>query len=232
VRAIVALAVPLILVGACSSDDKATSTPAGSSLYSGEIKQGIATSYDATGEGNCLFDATPGDLDVAAIDTADYAKSAACGACVHIKGPNGEVTVRIVDSCPGCDGNHLDLSKSSFAKLAPVEKGRIDITFQTVACSVTGNLAFHFKDGSSKYWTAIQVRNHRLPIAKLEYQKDGAFVEIARQDYNYFVVESGVGDLPNGLLLRVTSVDGQVLEDKLPGDIPNNQTVDGTNQFN
>jgi len=221
----------MILVGACGGDDKPTATPAGS-LYSGEIKQGIATSYDATGAGNCGFDATPGDLDVAAIDTADYANSAACGACVHIKGPNGDVTVRIVDSCPGCDGNHLDLSKSSFAKLAPVEKGRIDITFQTVACNVTGNLAFHFKDGSSKYWTAIQVRNHRLPIAKLEYQRDGAFVDIEREDYNYFVVGGGVGDLPNGLVLRVTAADGQVLEEKLSGDVPNDQTVEGTKQFN
>ena len=33
-------------------------------------------------------------MDVAAFDTADYAGSAACGSCVHVKGPKGEVTVQ------------------------------------------------------------------------------------------------------------------------------------------
>jgi expansin (peptidoglycan-binding protein) len=93
-------------------------------------------------------------------------------------------------------------------------------------------MAYHFKDGSSKYWTAIQVRNHRLPIAKLEYQKDGTFVEMKRESYNYFVESEGVGDLPNGLVLRVTAADGQSVEEKLPGDIPDDKTVDGAKQFN
>jgi expansin len=228
-----AVVVLFVLVGACGGEDKSASTPAtGGTLYSTAVKEGVATYYDATGAGNCGFDATPDDLDVAAFDTNSYAGSAACGACVKVKGPDGEVTVRIVDSCPGCEANHLDLSKSSFAKIADPSRGRVPISFSTVACRVSGAMAFHFKDGSSKYWTAIQIRNHRLPVAKVEYRKDGAFVAMKREDYNYFVEPSGVGDLPSGLVLRVTAADGQVVEDELPGEIRSDVTVDGTKNFN
>lgn len=244
VRGFVVLASVLLLVGACGEDDKTSSSSSGSSgtsassggssgsLYSTEQKKGIATYYDADGSGNCSFDKSPNDMDVVALDFPEYASSAACGSCIHVKGPSGEVTVRVVDSCPGCNAGHLDLSEQAFAKIAALEKGRVDITYQTVACNVSGNVAFHFKDGSSKFWTAIQVRNHRIPVTKLEYQRDGAYVEMKREDYNYFVETKGVGDQPGGLRLRVTAADGQVIEDSLPGTVPDNQTVNGSKQFN
>jgi expansin (peptidoglycan-binding protein) len=225
--------VSLLLVGACGDDGKGSTPPPGAgSLYSTEVKEGIATYYDATGAGNCGFDATPGDLDVAAFDANSYAGSAACGACVKVKGPNGEVTVRIVDSCPGCDANHLDLSRSAFAKIAEPSRGRVPVSFSTVACSVSGAMTYHFKEGSSKWWTAIQVRNHRIPVAKVEYEKAGTFVEMKRLDYNFFVEDGGVGDQPNGLALRVTAADGQVVLDNLPGEVPSNATVAGSKNFN
>lgn len=224
--------VMLVALGACGEDDKEGGARGGSSLYSTELKEGIATYYDANGSGNCGFEATPNDLDVAAFDRTSYAGSAACGACVKVKGPDGEVTVRIVDSCRGCDANHLDLSRSAFAKIAAPARGRVPVSFQTVACGVSGSMAFHFKDGSSKWWTAIQVRNHRLPVAKVEYQKGTTFVEMKREAYNFFVESSGVGDLPNGLVLRVTAADGQVVLETLPSEIPSNATISGTKNFN
>ena len=45
----------------------------------GETQQGIATYYDATGAGNCSYDASPDDLDVAAMNTPQWANSAVCG---------------------------------------------------------------------------------------------------------------------------------------------------------
>ncbi len=196
---------------------------------------GIATFYDADGSGNCSFDPSPNDLDVTAMAMPEYAGSAACGACLRVTGPDASVTVRVVDSCPECasKGVNLDLSASAFAKIAKPSLGRISIRYQLVACAVSGNLAYHFKDGSSKYWTAIQVRNHAVPVAKLEVRKGGAYADLSREDYNYFVAASGVGDQPSGLALRVTSSDGRVVEDvlPLPEGIPANATIDGTKQF-
>jgi expansin len=136
--------------------------------------------------------------------------------------------VRIVDLCPECEVGHLDLSQQAFAQIADVSAGRVPITWQVVACDVTGNISYELKDGSSQYWTAIQVRNSRLPIASLEWQENGAWTEIQRADYNYFVVASGVG--PASYQVRVTASDGQTLEDTLPPVQPSS-TVQGSGQF-
>ena len=47
------------------------------------LHQGIATYYDATGEGACSFDPSPDDLMVAAMNAEEYDNAAVCGAYVH-----------------------------------------------------------------------------------------------------------------------------------------------------
>lgn len=234
----------LLLAAACSSSSSTPesgegvddSTSEGSDrstrALSADAKDGVATFYDADGSGNCSFERSS-DLDVVALTMPEYAASAACGACLKVTGPKGEVTVRVVDSCPPCAGSgvNLDLSESAFAKIADPKEGRIAIRYQTVSCAVTGSLSYHFKDGSSKWWTAIQVRNHKVPVEKVEFRKDGAFVAMKRESYNYFVAEDGVGDQPDGLVLRITSTDGQVVEDTVAGDVPDDRTVKGAKQF-
>lgn len=180
----------------------------------GEVHDGIATYYDATGAGNCMFDVTPDDLDVAAMNEAEYDGSAVCGGCALVKGVRGEVLVRIVDRCPECERGHLDLSREAFAKVADPVDGRVPITWKMASCPVQGNVSYLYKEGSSQYWTAIQVRNHRLPIAKLAIEKGGRFVDVGRESYNYFVDADGAG--PGPVRVRITAIDGQTLEDTLP----------------
>jgi expansin len=184
------------------------------STFSSEQHAGVATYYDATGDGSCSF-GTSSDLDVAAENLPEFAKSAACGSCIAISGPKGSVTVRIVDSCPGCEEHHLDLSESAFAKIADLKAGRVPIRYQTVACKVSGDMAYKFKDGSHEFWTAIQIRNHRIPVTKVEAKTNGAYVEMKRADYNYFINDKGIKDDP--IALRITAADGQVVEDSMPG---------------
>lgn len=201
--------------------------------WSLEPRSGIATYYDATGAGACSFDAG-GDLHVVALGTPLYDDAALCGACLEVTGPNGSTKVRVVDRCPECPAEHLDLSREAFAEIAEMRQGRVDITFRFVECETSSNLRYRFKDGSSRWWTGIQVQNHRLPIAKLEVRKDGSWVDVPRLHYNYFVLEDGVGPQPDGLSVRVTAVDGQVLEDQLPpvGDAElDTKLHDGNAQF-
>jgi len=164
------------------------------------------------------------------MNAPEYAASAVCGACFDVSGPKGKVTLRIVDLCPGCEKGHLDLSEQAFAKIADKVNGRVSITYQAVACDVKGAMSFEFKDGSSQYWTAIQVRNHRLPITKLEYKQNGTFTDMPRAEYNYFIDDMGVGVQPDGLTLRITAADGQVLEDKIT-DVQAGKVVPGAAQF-
>lgn len=202
----------LLLLTACSGDDTAGTGPGGECGDMPSEKTGEGTYYDATGAGNCSFDPTPNDLMVAAMNDPDYGTADWCGACLEVTGPKGtSIRVRVVDRCPECKAGDLDLSRQAFEMLSPLSAGRIAISWREVACDVTGPLAYHFKDGSNEYWTAIQLRNHRYPIAKLEAMKAGAYKTVQRLNYNYFVETSGLG--PGPYMLRTTDVHGQVVED-------------------
>jgi expansin (peptidoglycan-binding protein) len=182
----------------------------------------------ADGSGNCMFPATPDDLDIGAMNHADYAGSAACGMCAHVVGAKGELVIRIVDQCPECPAGNIDFSPSAFAKLDDIAKGRIPIVWTYVPCAVSGPIVYHFKDGSNPWWTAVQIRNHRYGIAKLEYQDAGAWVEVPRLDYNYFVADGGMGEGPYSF--RVTDVNGAVLEDSGVPLVVDGDSI-GTHQF-
>jgi expansin (peptidoglycan-binding protein) len=199
-------------------------------LCSGETThQGQATFYTtADGTGNCSFDASPNDLMIGAMNATDYAGAAACGGCIHLQGPNGAIDIRIVDQCPECPQGNIDLSPEAFDGIAERSAGRVSITWEYVGCPETGPLAYRFKEGSSQYWTGVQVRNHRYRISKFEYQKNGAFVEVPRQDYNYFVDGNGMG--PGPYTFRVTDVYGTTVTDSnIPLKVA--QVVSGTAQF-
>ena len=191
---------------------------------------GVATFYRwANGGGNCSFDPTPNDLMVAAINHVDYAGSAVCGASVAITGPQGRVTVRIVDQCGDCPEGHIDLSPQAFAQIADTSLGIVPIKWRYVAAAVQGNIIYHFKDGSNQWWTAVQIRNHRYPVARFEYlTSQGTYKSVRREEYNYFVEPAGMG--PGPYMFRVTDIHGHVLVDN---GIPHleNGNVAGMNQF-
>ena len=108
--------------------------------------------------------------------------------------------------------------------------GRIAIRWQVVSPEVSGPIDYHFKDGSNQWWTAVQVRNHRNPVASFEYLTgSGEWVSVPRTAYNYFVqTNPGMGLGP--YTFRVTDIYGNVLVNK---DIPHqeNESVAGTAQF-
>jgi len=172
---------------------------------------GEATHYEADGTGRCSFAAAP-DRMVAAINGAEYDHAKLCGACLHVTGPASDVIVRVVDICPGCPAGDLDLSQEAFAHLAPLDRGRIPIAWRVVACDVHGPIEYRFKDSSSDAWTAIQLRNHRYPIATLEARDArGNLRALERHDDNYFIAQPGLGNGP--YVLHVTDSRGHALED-------------------
>jgi expansin (peptidoglycan-binding protein) len=195
----------------------------------GSTRSGEATYYAATGEGACSFDASPDDLMVAALNAPDWQGSAWCGACVRVSGPQGEVDVRIVDLCPECASGDLDLSPQAFDKVAERHLGRVPISWTFVSCHSRGNVRYRFKDGANPYWTAVQVHNHALPIRSMEWSKNGnSWTTMPRQDYNYFLEDSGFGE--GSSKVRITSIDGQQLVDELP-QVEESLVVEGAAQF-
>lgn len=190
----------VLCLGACA--------PVGPAVALGEKVDGLITFYDGDGRGACGFDAS--DSNFTAINAEQWAGSAVCGTCIEVTGPKGKIVVRTVDLCPECKRGHLDLSRAAFTQIADPKLGRVNVSWQPVSCPVSGNVRLKLKEGSNPYWTAVQVRNSRLPVMTLEVQKAGAWKQVARTDYNYFVDASGFGQGP--VQLRVTAEGGaQVL---------------------
>lgn len=180
-----------------------------------DVHSGMGTYYGYSGGGNCSFPPPVGVL-TAAMNTPDYNTAQACGAYIEVTNTDTaeSVVVRIDDRCPECPAGNVDLSQDAFAKIAKLETGVIPIRWHYVSGPSTPAEVF-FEDGSSQWWTAIQVRNHRNPVATLAYRPSGTttpFVALERQMYNYFVAPSGMG--PGPYDLKITDVFGNVLKKK------------------
>lgn len=191
---------------------------------------GVATYYNATGSGACSYGSSPNNLMVAAIDPDNYGRSRLCGAYIRVIGPKDEVVVRIVDLCPGCGTNHLDLSREAFETIANLSSGRVAVTWQLLSPDLDGPVAYRFSGTSNQWYTSLQVRNHRNPVTGLEFLNSrGEWVSVFRTSYNYFVQsDPGMGVGP--YTFRLTDIYGNQLIDTdiphLPGEI-----VEGADQF-
>jgi len=177
-----------------------------------------------------MFGASPNDLMVSAMNEVEYNHSWYCGAYLRVTGPKGTVNVRITDLCPGCLAGQLDLSEQAFAQIADLPQGRVDITWQVISPPLAGPIAYHFKDGSNPWWTAVQIRNHRNPVVKLEVlDSTGQWISVPRTDYNYFVqTNPGMGVGP--YTFHVTDAYGNMLTDSgIP--LVVDGTVNGSSQF-
>jgi expansin (peptidoglycan-binding protein) len=176
----------------------------------GHTYSGVATFYGATGAGNCSFEASS-DLMVGAMNQQDYGNSQACGAFLAVTGPTGTtIKIRVVDRCPECPPGAIDLSAQAFAKLAAPSAGRIRITWHLLSPALSGPVSYKYKSGSSQYWCGIQVRNHRNPVRSLEVKSNGSWKTLARQDYDFFISDSGAGC---GGAIRITDIYGNRLTD-------------------
>lgn len=189
----------------------------GQSFADNSIHTGKGTFYGYGGGGNCSFPMPADDIYTAAMNAKDYHNAAACGAYVQVTNTDTDqtITVRIDDKCPECAEGSIDLDQAAFAKIADLETGIIPIRWTYVASEQEQNMKLNFKEGSSQWWTGIQVRDHKYPIAKLEYRNTGSgerYTSVKRQPYNYFVKADGFGIGPYDF--RITDVWGQSVEVK------------------
>jgi expansin len=190
-----------------------------SSLYTSNFT-GEGTFYSPTGLGNCSEE-YPSNGMYAAMNKSQYNNSNACGSYVEItrKGTTKKVVVKILDQCPECPSGNIDLSKTAFLKLGTVAEGRIPITWKYIPQPGKAKIAVRIKEGSSRYYFAIQIRNHRYMVSKLEIKNaKGVYVNAARQSYNYFLDTDGVfdGKGPDGPYdIRITDVSGNVVTTKI-----------------
>lgn len=173
-------------------------------------RQGKATFYDSKGAGgNCSFVSAPANRMYVALGPSEYAAAAACGGYLDVTGPRGKVRVIVMDQCPECPPGHIDLSREAFAKIADPVQGIVPVTYQQVVDPPPpGPLAFRIKDGASQWWFAVLVTNHGNPLARVEARPSGGnWRSAVRHDYNYWIIENGLG--PGPYAIRVTDSTGR-----------------------
>jgi hypothetical protein len=188
---------------------------------------GEAVFYEANGRGSCALAFGHGDAVISAPPLI-YQQIQGCGSCLEVTGPKGTAVVQVVDLCPTCPDNNLVINKPAYEQIAGKASGRAQVTYKAVPCGVQGNLSFRIKETSSQYWTAIQIRNHRMPIKGVAFKQGSSWVEMSRSNDNFFVAAKGVGK--GALTLRVTATDGQAIEETLSA-WKDGKTYPGTAQF-
>lgn len=200
------------------------------------IHTGDATYYGGGYVGGCaMLDPVSTDYDVAALNIFDYNNALMAGAYLEVTGENGKINVLITDLLPEGKKGDIDLNEKTFEKIIPKEKGRVTATWRVIAFPTDEPVSYKFKDGSSQYWCGVQVRNHRYPVAKLEYKNaEGEFVTLHREPYNYFISsEMGAGPFT----FRVTDIYGHVMVDEnipltLEHEVKGNANFDYDLEFN
>lgn len=165
--------------------------------------------------GNCSLPLAADDTLHVAMNHVDYDSSNLCGACIRILGSRGEVIAKVADRCPECKPGDIDMTPQTFNVIANKTEGRNKISWQVVPCPFQDNIKIKYKIGASAYWNAIQIRNSKYPVKKLEYlDQSGIYVNIPRQMYNYFLAERGLDadkTKTGPYTFRLTSINNQVL---------------------
>lgn len=177
---------------------------------------GEATYYSGiagTSSGNCSLPVAENDYAHCAINSIDYKNSETCGACIQVNGPLGSILLKVVDRCPECKSGDIDMTEEAFTTIANTIDDRVPISWNFTTCPTKENISIVFKEGSSQFWTGIQLRNTKHAVVSLEYQlANGDWQLINREIYNYFIADEGIS---SPMSLRATSVlnDVIILED-------------------
>jgi expansin (peptidoglycan-binding protein) len=187
--------------------------------------------------GSALLDPIPDDMEITALNPEDYnsygVDAALAGAYLEVTGDKGSTIVYVTDLYPEGAPGALDLCPTSFDKIGDMSKGKIDIKWHVVAAPVTGNVSYRIKEGSTRAWLAIQVRNHKYPVLKMECYTNGTWKDMKKMFWNHFIAE---GLDSTDVQIRITDIRGYVLTDVVkgipePGDTREAYIVDGNVQF-
>jgi expansin (peptidoglycan-binding protein) len=179
------------------------------------MHSGYATYTGSGYSGGCaLLDPIPLDMEITALNPADYnsygVNAALAGAYLQVEGSKGSTVVYVTDLYPEGAEGALDLCPTSFAKIGDMAAGKIDIKWKVIKAPITGNVSYRIKEGSSPYWAAIQVRNHKYPVLKMEYYSNGQWINMEKMQWNHFVATNmGTGTIQ----IRMTDILNHVITD-------------------
>ena len=190
--------------------------------------------------GSCSYPPVRNIMAVA-ISAKQYGRADWCGACAEIVGRSGQrVLVQIVDQCAGCERGSIDLPAgrdSPYSMLdvpnppgCPASQFRQPVAWKIVPCETRGGIVVTYPPGFNNCGPALQIRNHRLPIVKLEDQIDGQWATVQRQPHNWYYLRSPGTCKPFDITLRITAIDGSTITGTFPS-YQAGKSYEATSQF-
>lgn len=136
-----------------------------------------------------------------------------CDACVKIETAKGKSVIVRVVTTGVTSKNSIDLSPEAYNMLNSGEYPRV-MTWYITKCPDNGeNIYYQFQTEVSEWWTSLWVRNPALPIASVEVKsaKYKNWFKLTRGNDGTYTASGGFGK--GAFTLRLTSIDGQVIED-------------------
>lgn len=196
------------------------------------VHEGYATYTGSGFEGGIsLLDPIPTTMEITAVNKPelnDYGvESALSGAYLEVTGPKGSTVVYVTDCYTEAGPGALDMCRASCDKIGDTNilGGKIDIKWHIIPAPTTGNLVYRFLPASSTYWLAFQVRNHKYPVLKMEYLKDGEWITLTKDRCNYFPISNLNA---TSLKIRLTDIRGEVVTDVIDPVVIDGENREGT----
>jgi hypothetical protein len=196
--------------------------------YDAGVQKGRITYYAQSNIVACDIPQSEWPQFTTALSEKHFQGGLACGATVRLMNAGKEIKAMVVDLCPvvgneeWCSGDmtHFDLGNATtFSELEPPVTGVKEITFEWLPTPVGDSpVKLRFKDGINAYWIAIEVINHRYPVAKLEIKdpQSGTWKTGDRTKpgmYNYWQFDFTGNGLVAPFQVRITDQYGQVIEE-------------------
>ncbi len=140
-----------------------------------------------------------------------------CDACIAITTKTGRSLVaRVVTYGVSNAPGDLDVSPAVYNALNTGEYPR-SMSWQFARCPDVGTIVYEFQTEANPYWTSLWVRNPRVPLSKVEVKSanHADYFALRRETDGTLNDDGGFG---NGeFTFRLTALDGQVIEETLPG---------------
>jgi len=128
----------------------------------------VAVFYDpGHAVGSCSLGPFPAAGRYVSLPPERFGHSAACGSYLTVQGPRGQVRAEVVDLCPGCAADMINLSRAAFTRIAAPGPGSARIRFWPVNDPpLPGPLILRLAQTPTGLLT-LQVRRHGNALASV-----------------------------------------------------------------
>ena len=184
-----------------------TGGPGGGSYLAGT--SAVAVFYDpGTAVGSCSLGPFPAGGRYVSLPPQRFGHSAACGSYLTVQGPRGQVRAEVVDLCPGCAADMLNLSRAAFAVIASTGPGSARVRYWPLGNPpLPGPLILRLGQTPAGLPT-LQVRRHGNALAAVATAAPGsaAWRAFRLNGNGIWVAASYLG--PGPFNIRITDVRG------------------------